>query len=593
MKTSKFLLATLKETPADAEIISHQLMLRAGMIRKVAAGIYNWLPMGLRVLRKVEQVVREEMNGAGAQELLMPAIQPAELWQESGRWEMYGGELLRLKDRHDREFCFGPTHEEIITSMISNEIRSYKQLPANFYQIQTKFRDERRPRFGVMRAREFVMKDAYSFHLDQAGLQETYDLMFATYSKIFSRLGLGFRAVDADTGSIGGNTSHEFHVLADSGEDAIAVCDKYDYAANVELAEALAVGGERPAPATELCKIDTPDQKTIAAISEFLDVPIETTIKTLLVKGREIAGKATAPVALILRGDHDLNLLKAQKHPLIASPLEWATDDEIEKAVGCGPGSIGIVGLELHIIADRSAANLADFVCGANQDDVHYTGVNWGRDCAEPEVFDLRNVLAGDRCARASETDHGEDARLIIKRGIEVGHIFQLGTKYSEAMNAVCLDSNGRSAVMTMGCYGIGVSRIVASAIEQNHDERGIIWPAGMAPFDVVITPVGYHKSEPVKTNCDKLYQELLDLGIDVLLDDRNERPGIMFADADLTGIPHRLVVGDRSLENGHAEYKSRKAESSENVEIDKIVQFVHDLLSADRKEGKIIIKNH
>ncbi|NND00158.1 MAG: proline--tRNA ligase, partial [Gammaproteobacteria bacterium] len=512
MRTSKFLLATLKETPADAEIASHQLMLRAGMVRKVAAGIYNWLPLGLKVLRKVEKVVREEMNQTGAQEVLMPTIQPAELWKESGRWEMYGGELLRMKDRHDREFCFGPTHEEVITSLISNEIRSYKQLPANFYQIQTKFRDERRPRFGVMRAREFIMKDAYSFHLDQASLQQTYDLMFEAYSRVFSRLGLRFRAVEADTGSIGGNTSHEFHVLADSGEDAIAVCDKFGYAANVELAEAVTIGGERAAPASALSEVATPDQKTIAAISEFLDVPVASTIKTLLVKGQENDGEAVPPVALILRGDHDLNELKAEKHPLVASPLQWASDEEITAAVGCGPGSIGVVGLKPKIIADRSAANLSDFVCGANQEGLHYSGVNWGRDCPEPEVFDLRTVQDGDRCARSPDTDTSDDARLVIKRGIEVGHIFQLGTKYSEAMNASCLDQNGKAAIMPMGCYGIGVSRIVASAIEQSHDQRGIIWPANMAPFEVVITPVGYQKSEQVQSKCDSLYDQLLNL---------------------------------------------------------------------------------
>ena len=568
MRTSNFLLSTLKETPADAEIVSHQLMLRAGMIRKVAAGIYNWLPVGLRVLRKVENIVREEMNKSGAQEVLMPAVQPAELWQESGRWEMYGGELLRMQDRHNRDFCFGPTHEEVITSLISNEVRSYKQLPANFYQIQTKFRDERRPRFGVMRAREFIMKDAYSFHLDQAGLQETYDVMFETYSNIFTRLGLGFRAVEADTGSIGGNTSHEFHVLADSGEDAIAVCDKYQYAANVELAEALAVGGERPAPAEELTKVDTPDQNTIAQVSAFLDAPVEKTVKTLLVKSAD-----DGLVALVLRGDHELNELKADKHPLVASPLTWATDEEIQAAVGCAAGSIGTVNLEVPVIADRSAANLADFICGANQDGVHFTGVNWGRDCDEPEVFDLRSVIEGDVCARAD--DESEDSRLTITRGIEVGHIFQLGTKYSEAMNATCLDQNGKAVVMPMGCYGVGVSRIVASAIEQNHDERGVIWPDAMAPFQLVITPIGYHKSERVKTLSDELYTTFTQAGIEVLLDDRNERPGIMFADADLIGIPHRLVIGEKSLDKGQIEYKNRRSSAPEDVPQNDIVEFI------------------
>lgn len=575
MRTSNFLLATLKETPSDAEIISHQLMLRAGMIRKVAAGIYNWLPVGLRVLRKVEKIVREEMDRSGAQELLMPAVQPAELWKQSGRWEMYGGELLRMKDRHNRDFCMGPTHEEIITSLIANEIRSYKQLPANFYQVQTKFRDERRPRFGVMRAREFIMKDAYSFHLDQASLQQTYELMYETYTRIFTRLGLGFRAVEADTGSIGGSASHEFHVLADSGEDAIAVCDKYGYASNVELAEALSVGGDRPAASQEMQRVDTPDQHTIAAICEFLSLPVKSTIKTLLVKGSE-----QPVVALVLRGDHELNEFKAEKHPLVATPLEWASDEEIQTAVGCAPGSIGTVGLDVAVIADRSAVNIADFVCGANEDDVHLTGVNWGRDCPEPEVFDLRSVIAGDICAR-SDGDTSEESQLAITRGIEVGHIFQLGTKYSEAMNATCLDSNGKAATMPMGCYGVGISRIVAAAIEQNHDERGVIWPEAIAPFQLVITPIGYNKSEQVTALCDQLYSELLALGLEVLLDDRKERPGIMFADADLIGIPHRIVIGEKSLANGEVEYKSRHAENSEKIPQGEIFSFLKQRLIA------------
>ena len=574
MRTSKFLLSTLKETPADAEIISHQLMLRAGLIRKVAAGIYNWLPLGLRVMRKVENVVREEMDKSGAQEMLMPAVQPAELWEQSGRWEMYGGELLRMQDRHGRDFCFGPTHEEIIGTLMSSEIRSYKQLPANFYQIQTKFRDERRPRFGVMRSREFIMKDAYSFDLDKDGLQATYDVMHDTYSSIFSRLGLSFRAVEADNGSIGGSASHEFHVLADSGEDAIAVCDKYDYAANVELAEALPLGGERPAPQQELEKIDTPDQRTIAAIVEFLDVSITSTIKTLLVKGVD-----EPVIALVLRGDHDLNEIKATKHPIVAEPLTWASDEDILAAVGCAPGSIGTIDLKMPVIADRSAANLADFICGANEDDVHYVGVNWGRDCPEPEVFDLRSVSEGEICARADKTD-GEDDRLTIKRGIEVGHIFQLGTKYSEAMNASCLDAQGKATFMEMGCYGIGITRIVAASIEQNYDERGILWPANMAPFQVVITPIGYQKSDQVRDYSDALYQQLNDAGIEVLLDDRKERPGIMFADADLIGIPHRIVVGDKSLANSEVEYKSRSAEQSENLAQEAAFEFIQKQIS-------------
>ena len=572
MRTSNFLISTQKETPADAEIISHQLMLRAGMIRKVAAGIYNWMPLGLRVLRKVENIVRQEMDAAGAQELLMPSVQPAELWEQSGRWEMYGGELLRIKDRHNREFAYGPTHEEVITSLMSNEIRSYKQLPLNFYQIQTKFRDERRPRFGVMRAREFVMKDAYSFHLTAESLQQTYDSMYETYDRIFSRLGLGFRAVEADTGSIGGNASHEFHVLADSGEDAIAVCDKHDYAANVELAEALALGGSRPDASQELTKIDTPNQRTIDSVSEFLDVAASKTVKTLLVKGAE-----HDVVALVLRGDHELNEIKAEKHPLVHSPLTWADDEQIKNTAGCAAGSIGTVELGIPLIADRSAANLADFVCGANEDDVHFTGVNWGRDCPEPEVFDLRSVEAGDICSRA-ETTQDED-RLSITRGVEVGHIFQLGTKYSEAMNATCLDQNGKSSVMLMGCYGIGVSRIVAAAIEQNHDERGIIWPASIAPFQLVITPIGYNKSEDVKTASDQLYKELTDQGIEVLIDDRNERPGIMFADADLMGIPHRVVIGDKSLKNQQVEYKRRGAESAEDLPVQNLTDQLLKLM--------------
>ena len=573
MRTSRFLISTLKETPADAEVISHQLMLRAGMIRKVAAGIYNWLPIGLKVMRKVERIVREEMDRSGAQEMMMPTVQPAELWKESGRWDMYGGELLRMQDRHQRDFCFGPTHEEIITSLIRNEIRSYKQLPANFYQIQTKFRDEVRPRFGVMRSREFLMKDAYSFHLDAESLQQTYDVMFQTYATIFDRLGLQYRAVEADNGSIGGNASHEFHVLADSGEDAIAVCDKYNYAANVELAEAMAVSGERQTPSKELARIDTPGQHTIAAICTYLDAPVESTIKTLLVKGSE-----HEVVALVLRGDHELNEIKAEKHPLIAAPLTWASDDEIKQSVGCSPGSIGTVDLDVPVIADRSAVNLSDFICGANQDDVHLVGVNWGRDCPEPEVFDLRCVVEGDLCVLAD--DHTDESRLSIKRGIEVGHIFQLGTKYSEALKATCLDKNGKASIMPMGCYGIGVTRIVAAAIEQNNDERGIIWPTGLAPFDVIITPIGYHKSNAVKNTSNKLYQSLVDVGIEVLLDDRNERPGIMFADADLLGIPHRVTIGERSLKEDSVEYKSRTEDDAETIKQHSIFDFLTSRLN-------------
>ncbi len=581
MRSSKFLIATVKETPADAEVISHQLMLRAGMIRKVAAGVYSWLPMGLRTLKKVEKVVREEMDRTGSQEVLLPAVQPAELWQQSGRWEMYGGELLRLQDRHDRDFCFGPTHEEVITTLIGNEIRSYKQLPASFYQIQTKFRDERRPRFGVMRAREFLMKDAYSFHRDQESLQESYDQMFTAYSTVFTRLGLHFRPVEADTGSIGGSGSHEFHVLAQSGEDAIATCDKHDYAANVELAVAAQIGGERAAPSEQLSKQDTPGQKTIAAICEYLKAPVEKTIKTLLVKGAEMDA-----VALVLRGDHELNELKAEKHPLVAAPLQWLDEDEVMQAVGCGVGSIGTVNIPIPVIADRSAANISDFICGANEDDVHYTGVNWGRDCPEPESFDLRSVKPGDLCSRAGDVDLGEQGdedRLQIMRGIEVGHIFQLGTKYSEPLNANYLDQNGKATTMIMGTYGIGISRIVAAAIEQNYDDRGIIWPTNMAPFELVITPIGYHKSELIKRTCDRLYAAFSDLGIEVLLDDRNERPGIMFADADLIGIPHRLVVGEKSLANRKLEYKERSADEAKEFDAEDVVDMLAARITSAR----------
>ncbi|HAU69238.1 MAG: proline--tRNA ligase [Arenicella sp.] len=563
MRTSKYLLATVKETPSDAEIVSHQLMLRAGMIRKVAAGVYTWLPLGLRVLRKVERIVREEMDNAGAQEVLMPTVQPAELWQQSGRWEQYGGELMRLKDRHNRDFCYGPTSEEVITALIANEIRSYKQLPANFYQIQNKFRDERRPRFGVMRAREFLMKDGYSFHVDQESLQAEYDNMFSAYCKVFDRIGLAYRPVDADTGSIGGSSSHEFQVLADSGEDAIAVCDKHDYAANVELAEALQVGGKRQDPTQEVSRVDTPGQHTIAAVVDFLGIPIERTIKTLVVKGSE-----DPVVALVLRGDHELNELKAEKHPLVASPLTWADEDEVKASVGCAPGSIGVVDLKVPVIADRSAVNISDFVCGANTDDVHLQGVNWGRDCSEPEEFDLRTVVDGDVCSRATTSE--EDDRLSITRGIEVGHIFQLGQKYSEPLGANCLDSQGKAVTMTMGTYGIGISRIVAAAIEQNFDDNGIIWPQSIAPFEIVITTIGYNKSELVQATADKLYDDLRAAGIDALLDDRKERPGIMFADSDLIGIPHRVVIGEKSLERGEVEYKGRRDSENQALPLEK-----------------------
>jgi prolyl-tRNA synthetase len=568
MRVSRFLLATVKETPADAEVISHQLMLRAGMIRRLAAGLYTWLPLGLRVLRKVETIVREEMNRAGAQEVLMPAVQPAELWQESGRWEQFGPEMLRITDRHNREFCFGPTHEEIITDLIRNELRSYKQLPANFYQIQTKFRDERRPRFGVMRAREFLMKDAYSFHLDEASLKETYQVMHEAYTRIFTRLGLDFRPVLADTGAIGGSGSHEFHVLADSGEDAIAFSTESDYAANVEKAESLPPQGARPAPGRELAVVDTPNVHTIEEVSNFLEVPASQTVKTLIVHGANADNEMEGVVALVLRGDHELNAIKAEKLPGVLSPLSFAGDEEIRNAVGCNPGSIGPLGIGIPVIVDRDAAHLADFVCGANEDGRHLTGVNWGRDLPEPQVADLRNVVEGD----ASPDGKGV---LTIKRGIEVGHIFQLGDKYSEAMKATVLDENGKSVVMTMGCYGIGVSRVVASAIEQNHDEKGIIWPEAIAPFHIALLPMNLQKSEAVREAAERLYADLTAAGYEVLFDDRGERPGVMFADMELIGIPHRIVVGERGLNSGTLEYKGRRDTENQDIPLEQLMAFL------------------
>jgi prolyl-tRNA synthetase len=567
MRLSQFPLSTLKETPADAEIVSHQLMLRAGMIRKQAAGIYSWLPLGLRVLRKVEAIIREEMNNAGALELLMPAVQPAELWQESGRWDQYGPELLRINDRHQREFCFGPTHEEIITDIARREIRSYKQLPVNYYQIQTKFRDEIRPRFGVMRAREFLMKDAYSFHTDQDSLEQTYQVMYETYTRIFTRLGMDFRPVQADSGAIGGNLSHEFHVLADSGEDAIAFSDISGYAANVELAEAVAPTGARPAPASKMQTVATPGQHSIEEVSVFLDTPAEKCLKTLLVQGAE-----ADVVALVLRGDHDLNTVKAEKHAAVGLPLEFASDAQIQSAAGCSAGSLGPVGLSIPVIVDHSAAHLADFVCGANQDGQHHTGVNWGRDLPEPQTADLRNVVNGD------PSPDGE-GRLTIARGIEVGHIFQLGAKYSRAMKAAVLDEQGREVDMVMGCYGIGVSRIVAAAIEQNHDKQGMIWPDPLAPFQVALLPMNMKKSQRVREAADALYEELRMAGLEVLLDDREVRPGVMFADMELIGIPHRVVVGEKNLDHGLVEYRSRRCDASEDIERAGIVEFLRNKL--------------
>ncbi len=559
MRASRYLIATQKETPADAEIVSHQLMLRAGMIRKLAAGLYTWLPMGLRTLRKVERIVREEMDKSGAQELLMPAVQPAELWQESGRWQKYGGELLRMNDRHGREFCFGPTHEEVITDLVRNELKSYKQLPANFYQIQTKFRDERRPRFGVMRAREFLMKDAYSFHADRESLDETYQVMHRTYCAIFDRLGLDYRPVQADSGAIGGNASHEFHVLASSGEDDIAFSTESDYAANIEKAEALAPAGSRPAPSEDMKEVSTPGQRTIDAISEFLNIDATRTVKTLLVKAEADEDGNQGLVALILRGDHTLNTIKAEKLDGVAEPLTMATEEEIEAAVGCKPGSIGPVNLNIPVIVDRSAAHLADFVCGANRDDVHLTGVNWERDVPLTRVEDIRNVVEGDPSPDGKGT-------LEIRRGIEVGHIFKLGNTYSKALNATVLDENGKNVVLEMGCYGIGVSRIVAAAIEQNHDDRGIIWPDAIAPFQVAVVTLNAHKSQAVVDAGEALYQQLQEAGYDVLLDDRKERPGVKFADMELMGIPHRFVVSDRGLEAGTLEYKGRRDTDKQDI---------------------------
>ncbi len=569
MRTTQFLIATQKETPADAEIVSHQLMLRAGLIRKLATGLYTWLPLGLRVLRRVEKIVREEMDRAGALEVSMPVMQPAQLWEESGRWEQYGPELLRIKDRHERDFCLGPTHEEVITDLVRNEVKSYRQLPINLYQLQTKVRDEIRPRFGVMRAREFLMKDAYSFHLDQASLEETYRDMHRAYTNIFSRLGLEFRPVLADTGSIGGSRSHEFHVLADSGEDAIAFSDGSDYAANIELAEAVAPAIFRAAPGADLREVATPGVGSIEELSAFLDIDPATTVKTLLVAAE---GEDGGLVALVLRGDHQLNSVKAEKLEGVASPLRMATPEEARSACGAGFGSLGPVGLDLPVIVDRSAAGVADFSCGANRDGYHLTGVNWERDCPLTRVEDLRNVVEGD----PSPDGRG---RLQIKRGIEVGHIFQLGTKYSEAMGASVLDEAGRGVVVTMGCYGIGVSRVVAAAIEQNHDANGIIWPASMAPFQLAIVPLNMHKSAAVAECAESLYTALRDEGIDVLLDDRNERPGVKFADMELVGIPHRIVIGDRALAEGRLEYKGRRDAEPTLVPQGEILDFLRERL--------------
>ena len=566
MRTSQYLLSTLKETPADAEVISHQLMLRAGMIRKLASGLYTWLPTGLRVLKKVENIVREEMNNAGAIEMCMPVVQPADLWQESGRWEQYGPELLRFVDRGDRPFVLGPTHEEVITDLIRNELSSYKQLPLNFFQIQTKFRDEVRPRFGVMRSREFLMKDAYSFHTSQESLQETYDAMYQAYSKIFTRMGLDFRAVEADTGSIGGSASHEFQVLAQSGEDDVIFSTDSDFAANIEFAEAVAPAGGRAAPTVEMTQIDTPNAKTIAELVEQFNLPVEKTVKTLMVKATE--GSAYPLVALLVRGDHELNEVKAEKLPQVASPLTFATEEEIRAVAKAGPGSLGPINLPIPVVIDRTVAAMSDFAAGANIDGKHFVGINWERDVALPEVADIRNVVEGDPSPDGKGT-------LLIKRGIEVGHIFQLGTKYSEAMKASVQGEDGRNQTLTMGCYGIGVTRVVAAAIEQNNDERGIVWPDAIAPFQVAILPMNMHKSFRVKDLAESLYNSLRSKGIDVIMDDRKERPGVMFADMELIGIPHTVVIGDRNLDSEEVEYKNRREGEKQMIKTNEIIDFL------------------
>ncbi|GAB3022242.1 proline--tRNA ligase [Bowmanella dokdonensis] len=569
MRSSQYLLATQKETPADAEVISHQLMLRAGLIRKLASGLYTWLPTGLRVLNKVAGIVRDEMTRTGAIEVLMPVVQPADLWQESGRWEEYGPELLRIKDRQQRDFVLGPTHEEVITDLVKREVSSYKQLPLNLFQIQTKFRDEIRPRFGVMRGREFTMKDAYSFHLSHDCLEKTYQDMYQAYCNIFERMGLEFRPVIADTGSIGGSMSHEFHVLAQSGEDAIAFSTESEFAANVEMAEALAPSTERTGPTAQMQLVDTPHAKTIAELVEQFNLPVEKTVKTLIVKASDDIEAGL--VALLVRGDHELNGVKAEKLSQVATPLTFASEAEIRSALGAGPGSLGPVGLPIPLIVDRAVAAMSDFGAGANQDDKHYFNINWERDVALPQVADIRNVQAGD----PSPDGRGV---LEIKRGIEVGHIFQLGDKYSKAMNCGVLTESGKHQVLTMGCYGIGVSRIVAAAIEQNHDKFGIIWPDAIAPFRLALIPMNMHKSHRIQEAAEKLYQQLTQAGIDVLFDDRKERPGVMFADMELLGIPHHIVIGERNLDDNRVEYKSRRSGEKHLLELEQVLAFIQAL---------------
>ena len=564
MRFSEFGLTTLKEVPAEAEIVSHQLMLRAGLIRRLASGLFTWMPVGVRVLRKIETIVREEMDRAGAHELLMPSVHPAELWRETGRWDQYGPLLLRMADRHDREYCYGPTHEEVITDVARRELRSYKQLPINFYQVQTKFRDEIRPRFGVMRSREFIMKDAYSFDVDEAGLEASYQKMHAAYTAIFSRMGLDFRVVWADSGEIGGNKSQEFHVIADSGEDAIAYSDEDDYASNVETAATLPAAGERAAASQTMEKIPTPGVRSIDDLCKQLDITPAETVKTLIVEGDD------GPVALILRGDHELNAVKAQKLEGVASPLTMADFDTIKKATGSEPGSLGPVGIKLPVYFDHAVAALADFSCGANEVEQHYTGVNFGRDLPEPDTVDLRNVVEGDPVP-------GGNGTLKLARGIEVGHIFQLGTKYSEAMSATVQDQDGKDLAMLMGCYGIGITRIVGAAIEQNHDENGIIWPAPLAPFDVALVPINLQRSDTVREAAEALYAELQDMGLEVLYDDRDVRPGVKFADAELIGIPHRLVVSERGLAAGELEYRHRRDSEARNLKRESALELLKE----------------
>ncbi|WP_416305652.1 proline--tRNA ligase [Neptunicella sp. SCSIO 80796] len=569
MRSSQYLLSTLKETPADAEVISHQLMLRAGLIRKLASGLYTWLPTGLRVLNKVSQIVRDEMNKAGAIEVLMPVVQPADLWQESGRWEEYGPELLRIKDRQQRDFVLGPTHEEVITDLVKNEVSSYKQLPLNLYQVQTKFRDEIRPRFGIMRSREFIMKDAYSFHLDEACLGKTYQDMYQAYCNIFERIGLDYRPVMADNGSIGGNASHEFHVLAASGEDDIVFSDSSDYAANMEKAEAVASSTEVAAPTAEMALVDTPDAKTIEQLVEQFGVAIEKTVKTLIVHAAE--GSEHKLIALMVRGDHILNEVKAEKLEQVAAPLVFASEAEIRDAIGAGPGSLGPVNLPIPVIVDRSVAVMSDFGAGANVDGKHYFNINWQRDLALPAVADIRNVVAGDPSPCGT-------GKLEIKRGIEVGHIFQLGDKYSKAMKCGVLTESGKHQTLTMGCYGIGVTRIVAAAIEQNHDKYGIIWPDAIAPFKVALIPMNMHKSHRIQQAAETLYAELTAAGIEVFFDDRKERPGVMFNDMELLGIPHSIVIGERNLDDNKVEYKSRRSGEKQMLELNNVTEFIQTL---------------